>query len=259
MMGVESREVSTLDLARYAHSRADWGVREGLGAVVAAAAEGLPLSLGVRVTTIDWSGPGVRLDTSAGRIEAAAAIVTVPTAVLAQGAIGFTPALPASHGEAIANLPLGIVNKVFFRIEGGRFAGSGPGHFLGSASTSRTCSWLANTGGQPLLMAFFGGELSRELEQRDELTAFARDELKQLFGAGVLDELGATLATGWGGDEFARGSYSAARPGKADSRAQLAMPVAPQLQFAGEACSVNYYGTLYGAWRSGVAAAERLL
>jgi monoamine oxidase len=183
----------------------------------------------------------------------------VPTAVLAQGAIRFTPALPTAHGEAIANLPLGVVNKVFFRIERGRFADPQQRHFLGSVTTSRTCGWFVNTGGQPLLMAFFGGDLSRELEQRNELVDFARGQLKDIFGTEVLGELGAALATGWGRDEFARGSYSAARPGRAHSREQLAAPVAPQLQFAGEACSIEYYGTLFGAWLSGVAAAERLL
>ncbi len=65
-------------------------------------------------------------------------------------------------------------------------------------------------------------------------------------------------ATGWGGDPHALGSYSAARLGHARCREQLALPVSPRLHFAGEACSVNYYGTLYGAWLSGTAAAERL-
>lgn len=259
LMGVESSQVSTVDMDRYDDSHADWGVHEGLGAVVASAAAGLPISLRTRVTAIDWSGPGVRIDSSAGRIEATAAIVTLPTAVLARGAIRFTPSLPAAHEEALASLALGVVNKVFFRIEGGRFAGQETSHFLGSASTSRTCSWQVNCAGQPLLMAFFGGDLSRELEQRDGLVAFARDELRSLFGASVLDELGATLATAWGRDELALGSYSAARPGKAHCREQLALPVAPQLSFAGEACSIHHYGTLHGAWLSGVAAAERLL
>jgi monoamine oxidase len=42
-VGAESRQVSTLDLARYADSDHNWAVREGLGSVVAAAAAGLPI------------------------------------------------------------------------------------------------------------------------------------------------------------------------------------------------------------------------
>ncbi len=258
-VGAESSEVSTVDLHRYADSNDNWAVREGMGAVVAAAARELPITFGAQVKAIDWTHDLVRVDSTHGRIEAAAVIVTVPTTVLARGAIRFTPALPATFDEAFANLPLGDVNKVFFRIDSGRFATDVTRQFLGSDSTSRTCSWQIKAADQPLLMAFFGGNLSRELEARGELIHFARDELRRMFGAAVLDELGAALATGWGRDPYSLGSYSAARPGYAHCREQLALPVSPRLHFAGEACSVEYYGTLHGAWLSGIAAAERLL
>jgi len=256
-VGVESSQASTVDFCRYGDSHNDWAVREGLGAVVAAAADGLPLSLNTVVTAIDWSGASVRLETSQGDVEAARVIVTLPPSVLARGVIRFTPALPPRYEEAFNNLQLGVVNKVFFRIERGRFSNGLPRHFLGSSTTSRTASWLANVADQPLLLAFLGGELSRELEQRGELIAFARDELARLFGAEVLHELGPALATAWGQDPYSLGSYSAARPGCADSREVLATPVSPQLQFAGEAASIHHYGTLHGAWSSGTRAAER--
>ncbi len=258
-VGVEPDQISTVDLARYADSRDNWAVREGLGAVVAHAAHDLPMQLGTEVTAIDWSGPQVRIDTTAGDIEASSVIITVPTPVLARGAIRFTPSLPPGHEEAFANLPLGVCNKVFFRIERGRFADDGTRHFLGSANTTRTASWLVHPADQPLLTAYFGGNLSRELEARGELIDFARDELRRIFGTEVLDGLGPAIATAWGTDPHSLGSYSAAKPGHAHCREQLALPVSPRLQFAGEACSINYYGTIYGAWLSGVAAAERLL
>jgi monoamine oxidase len=258
-VGAESREVSTVDLCRYAESVNDWAVREGLGAVVAAGARGLPITLGAKVTAIDWGGTSVRITGSAGDIEAGAVIITVPPSLLARGAIRFSPALPPAFEDAFANLPLGVCNKVFLRIERGRFADGVPRHFLGSAATSRTCSWMANVADQPLLLAYLGGDLSRELEQRGGLIDFARDELRRVFGAAVLDELGPAIATAWGGDPYSLGSYSAARPGHAHCREQLAMAVSPRVHFAGEACSVNYYGTLHGAWASGSQAAERLL
>jgi len=259
-MGAESRAVSTVDLDRYADSPHNWAVREGLGAVVAAAATDLPVTFGARVTAISWGGPSVRIDSHAGTLEAGAVIVTLPTAVLAQGAVRFDPPLPEGHRTAIESLPLGVCNKVFFRLRAGSHLGDEmPRHFIGSAKTSRTCSWESHPGGQPLLMAYFGGDLSRELEQRGELVPFARDELRRAFGVNALQELDGELCTAWGADPFSLGSYSAARPGCADSRAQLAMPVSDRLQFAGEACAIHHYGTLHGAWLSGVAAAERLL
>lgn len=257
-VGVESHSVSTVDLDNYAESRANWAVREGLGAVVAAAARDLPVQQG-QVTRIDWSGNTLRIDSSAGRLEAAAAIVTIPTALLARGAIAFHPSLPQPHEEAIANLPLGVCNKVFFDLRGAGIAKELPQHFLGSATNSRTCSWSVNSSDQPLLMAYFGGDLSWELEQEGGLEHFAREEFARLFGHDALRQLGPALATAWGSDPLSLGSYSAARPGHAGARAALAAPVSPRLHFAGEACAVHHYGTLHGAWLSGVAAASRLL
>lgn len=257
-VGRESHEISTVDVHRYAESELNWGVHEGLAAVVIAAAHELPVQLGAQVTAIDWRGSTLRLDSSAGRIEAAAVIVTLPTSLLAADAIRFDPPLPLAHREALAALPLGVCNKVFFRIGDG-LAAELPRFFIGSAQTSRTCSWQTRAADQPVLLAYFGGDLSWELEQHGELADFARQELHRMFGADLLRTLGPSLSTAWGTDAFARGSYSAALPGHAQAREQLAAAVSPRLLIAGEACDNAHYGTLHGAWLSGTAAAERLL
>jgi monoamine oxidase len=258
-VGVESEQVSTLDLSRYADSTHNWAVREGLGTVVAHAADGLDVRLRATVTAIDWSSETVRVESSAGTLAARAVIITVPTSVLARGAIRFAPALPAAWREAAENLPLGVANKVFFRLPPGSFQPGDARHFIGRVDTSRTCSYLLFPARQPLLLAYFGGNLSKELEARGELEQFARDELRDIFGTQLIAQLGAARSTTWGTDPCSLGSYSAARPGHAGARAVLAQPVAPNLLFAGEACSTQYYGTLHGAWLSGQAAAQSLL
>ncbi len=144
-------------------------------------------------------------------------------------------------------------------MEEGLLPFAGTTQLIGTDTTSRTASYTVRPAGQPLIAAFFGGELSRELEQRGELAAFASDELKRIFGAELVGGIIATQATGWGSDPWAKGSYSAARPGQADQRAVLAEPVSPTLCFAGEACSREHYGTLHGAWQSGRKAARRLI
>ena len=108
-------------------------------------------------------------------------------------------------------------------------------------------------------MAYFGGDLSAELEASGQLVAFAREQLTSLYGADLVSRIQGEAVTGWGGDPWALGSYSAARPGRADARAVLARPVTPQLLLAGEACSATHYGTLYGAAQSGQSAAQQLL
>lgn len=258
-VGMESRDVSTVDLDRYAESPDNWAVHQGLAAVVAHAAQGLPIHTGVQAMCIHWGGARVRIETSAGDIDAGAVIITVPTSLLARDALRFDPPLPAGHAEAIHALPLGVCNKVFFRLrEGSELLTAPPRHFIGSAQTSRTCSWESHAADQPLLLAYFGGDLSIEMECRGELEHFAREELRGLFGSDIEKDLVASLSTGWGKDPWALGSYSAARPGMADARSRLASPVSPNVLFAGEACDVNHYGTIHGAWLSGVQAASRL-
>jgi monoamine oxidase len=108
-------------------------------------------------------------------------------------------------------------------------------------------------------MGFIGGDLSAELEQRGELETFARDELSGIFGSDFLDGIGRTLSSSWGMDPWSRGSYSAALPGRARAREQLNLPLHERIFFAGEACSIQYFGTIHGAWYSAVGAAERAL
>ena len=259
IMGVESRTVSSLDIARYADSNADWAVAEGLGSVIAGAAEGLVLSLDTTVTAIDWDDDSVRVTTSRGLVEARAAIVTLPTSVLARDAIRFTPALPAAHRHAIESLPLGSNNKVFFRFDDTDLPWHEPTHCLVHADRSRTVHFGIRSADQPLVMTYFGGDLSRELEACGGLADYARDALGQCFGTALATRIQATQVTGWDADPFAGGSYSAALPGCATQREILAAPVSPRLHLAGEACDIHHYGTLHGAWRSGVLAAERLI
>ena len=258
-VGVESGAVSTVDLARYAESTHNWAVAQGLGSVVAHAAAGMPVTLGVQVTAIRWDDKSVRVDTPRGAIRARAAIVTVPTSVMASEDIKFSPHLPPRFGNAFRAIPLGVVNKVFVRVEEEALPFAGTTQLIGADNTSRTASYTVRPAGQPLIAAFFGGELSKELEQRGELEAFACDELQRIFGADLVSGIIATQATGWGQDPWAKGSYSAARPGQADQRAVLGEPVSPTLSFAGEACSREHYGTLHGAWQSGRRAARRVI
>jgi monoamine oxidase len=258
-VGVESTQVSTLDHGRYAESTHNWAVSQGLGSVVAHAAAGLAVTLGAQATTIRWDDKSVRVDTPGGSIDARAAIVTVPTSVLASDDIKFVPRLPARFTNAFEAIPLGVVNKVFLRVQEELLPFAGTTQLIGTDTTSRTASYTVRPAGQPLIAAFFGGELSRELELRGELAGFACDELQRIFGAELVGGIVGTQATGWGQDPWAKGSYSAARPGQADQRAVLSEPVSPALCFAGEACSREHYGTLHGAWHSGRMAARQLI
>ena len=258
-MGVDTVELSTADYTFYEDTEINWAVREGLGSVVATAARGLDVVLACPVLAVDWSGPHVRVTAGQGTIECRAVVVTVPTTLLARGMPRFLPALPLDYDEAFTGLTLGVANKVFVEVEPGALPLAGTVHIVARDTTTRTASVTVRPAGHELVLAFFGGAYARELETTGSLEAAARDELASLFGSDFGRKIGRTTATAWLTDPWARGSYSAARPGFARCRTVLAEPVADRVFFAGEACTPTAYGAIHGAWASGVDAARRIV
>src|SRR6185312_12179731 len=116
----DSDQVSTLDIFNANDTNVDWPIVEGYGALVARYGEGLPVSLATPATRIDWGDRAVAVETAKGMVQARAAVIAVPTNVLASGAIRFDPPLPIVKQEAIHNIPLGNAEKIIFQVEGDR-------------------------------------------------------------------------------------------------------------------------------------------
>ncbi len=256
--GADPDQVSTLDAALYRDTGHNWPVREGYGALVAAHGARLPVRLSTPALAVDWRGPGVRVATPAGSLSARAAIVSLPTTVLAEERVRFTPGLPAAKLAAIEHLPLGVADKVIFRFAGDPF-GLPPDSFVrGRHDTSRTSSLQIRPFGRDIVSCYFGGRFARELEETGTMIEAARAELVNAFGGDVLAHLEEPHATAWFLDPHARGSYSAALPGHGHRRADLAAPLENRLFFAGEACSPDFFSTCHGAHLSGITAADAL-
>lgn len=239
--------------------------REGLGALVARLAEGLPIRLNHAVTRLRWDGPGVTVQGEWGALRAGAAIVTVSTGVLAAGGIRFTPDLPAEVQEAIDGLPLGLLTKYGFRATGEDRLGMAPFHSarrrLG-AEVETAMSWIFWPFGRDQVFGFVGGARAWELakESGAATEAAARADYTAMFGARGAALLGQAVVTDWGTNPLFRGSYTHARPGHHESRALLSRPLGGRrLRFAGEACHSRFAGTVAGAWLSGEAAVRDLL
>jgi monoamine oxidase len=70
----------------------------------------------------------------------------------------------------------------------------------------------------------------------------------------------ATVVSRWLSDPDVASAYSSLRPGGTPAdRARLAAPMAPGLHLAGEHTSVEFPGTMHGAWHSGAHAAQAVL
>jgi monoamine oxidase len=257
--GAELDRVSARDFDRYGDSGVNWRVVEGYGTVIAAHGHGLPVMLGCPVRLIDRRGRRLRMETPNGAITANAAIVTVPTPVLAEEKIVFIPPLPEKT-EAALGLPLGLADKLFLSLADAEEFNK-ESRLFGHTDRSRTGVYHFRPFGRPQIEAYFGGRLAAELEAGGDgaFVDFAVSELVGLFGSDFARRVKPLKLHPWGIDPFSRGSYSYALPGKAECRAALAAPVDDRLFFAGEACSGSDYSTAHGAYLTGVTAAEQVI
>ena len=257
--GARFAEVSILDYDAYRDTEVNWRVVEGYGRLVERLGAGAPVVLDCPVSRVDRTGPVLRLETAKGGVEARAIILTLPTDLIAAEAVRFDPPLPELM-EAAANLPLGLASKLHMTVAD---ADDFPpdSQLWGRADTPDTAGYHLRPFGRPMIEAWFGGDIARQLEADGEAAffAFASDELVHLLGSDMRKRIAPVAASMWGADPWSRGAYSHALPGYAGDRAKLRAPVEDRLFIAGEATSAHFYGTAHGAWLEGERAARETL
>ncbi|RZN07916.1 FAD-dependent oxidoreductase [Bradyrhizobium genosp. SA-3] len=257
--GCELEDMSTLDWDAYEDSDLNWRVRRGYGTLIAAYGAPVTVALSCNVTLVDHSGQRIRLETSRGTLTADKVIVTVPTNLIADETIRFSPPLPAKI-DAAAGLPLGVDDKVTLALDGAE-AFPIEGNLRGATMRTEMGTYHIRPFGQPCIEGFFGGSFARELEDAGEgaIAAQSIDEIAGFLGNDIRRKLRPLYESRWARDPFAGGSYSHALPGHAGDRAVLAEPVDGRLFFAGEATSPNFFTTAHGARDSGERAANEAL
>ncbi|TQF29327.1 NAD(P)/FAD-dependent oxidoreductase [Bradyrhizobium sp. UNPA324] len=257
--GCELKDMSTLDWDAYEDTDLNWRVRRGYGALVSAYGAPCPVALNCNVALIDHSDKRIRIETSQGTLTADKAIVTVPTNLIADGTIRFSPPLP-SKVDAAAGLPLGVDDKVTLALDGAE-AFPKDGNLRGATMRTEIGTYHIRPFGQPCIEGFFGGSFARTLEDSGEgaIAAQAISEIAGFLGNDIRRNLKPLYESRWAHDPFARGSYSHALPGHAGDRAVLAAPVDGRLFFAGEATSPTFFTTAHGARDSGERAAGEVL
>jgi monoamine oxidase len=257
--GADLERVSTRDFQRYHDSGVNWRVVDGYGAVIAAHGQGIPVVFGSPARRIDHSGRRLRVDIADGTVTADAAIITLPSALLAEETLSFIPPLPEKIAAA-SGLPLGLADKLFLSLsDAAEF--DKESRLFGRTDRSGTGVYHFRPFGRPQIEAYFGGPLAAELEAAGEaaFADFAVTELVGLLGSDFARRVKPLDLHRWGSDPFARGSYSHALPGQAQCRGALAAAVDDRLFFAGEACSQHDYSTAHGAYLTGVAAAQQVI
>jgi monoamine oxidase len=260
--GKDFAELSVADVQRASERDVDAYCRQGLGALLAKLAEGLPVQVSTPVIRINTQARGgITLDTAGkGALQARAVIVTASTNVLADGKL--IPDLPKRQLDALNRLRLGHYERIALDIPGNPFGLARDDLVFEKTDGKRTAALLGNVGGSTLAYVDVAGSFGRELAAKGarEMTAFAVEWLDKLFGADMKKAVKRTHATQWAFAPFVQGASSAASVGAQPSRRILMTePLRDRVFYAGEAAHETLWGTVGGAWESGERAADLAL
>jgi monoamine oxidase len=231
----------------------------GYGGYLARLAQGLPIALKRPATRIDWSDPGVRVETVDGTaITARAVIVTLPMMVLRHGP-AFTPALPEAVREAIDGFRPGIYEHAVLHWPSSPFRGADR---LASVVGGRhkPPGLLTRLDGTPFHYFELDLPSCARLDARrsgpNGTRRFVRTVLAEHFGGRALRDLTIPAISEWRHDPWSRGSWAVVPPGHAGARRALHESIADRIWFAGEALSRLQWGTAGGAYEEGERAAR---
>ncbi len=256
--GIEPANFSTLDRYQFVEKGDDLMIPRGYGALLAHYARDIAVRLRTPVSRIRWTARGVTAETGAGAFAARVAIVALPSAVIADGAVIFSPHLPAEVLQAHHDLPLGLMNKVALRFKRNVFPSERTEFWRLRRNDGRGMDYLTRHWDNNVSIGFCAGRLAQEIEAAGEAASIdhALTELTAMLGGDLRRQFDRGAATAWASDPFARGSYSHCLPGRFGARAILTRPVGGRIVFAGEHTEQAAYGTLHGAQLSGLRAAR---
>jgi monoamine oxidase len=258
--GKDLRDMSVVDKARAQDRTTAIACRQGLGTLIARLGEQLPVSLSTPANRILWSKRDVTVETSAGKIVARAAVVTVSSNVLVAGNLKFDPDIPKRMLDAAAKLSLGSYDRIALQMPGNPLGLSRDDILIEQSNSTRTALLYANMGGSSLCTIDVAGSFGRDLSAQGEqaMSAFAVEWLTKLFGSEAGAAVKKSSATRWNAQPFVLGAMSVAAPGAQVSRKILTDPIGC-MYLAGEATHETLWGTIDGAWESGERAAEAAL
>jgi monoamine oxidase len=253
-------QVSSFDFAKAAERNMAAFCKQGFGSLLAGLGQGLNVQLSTPAKTID-NRSSIAVETGKGTINARAAIVTVPTAVVASGGLRFSPDLGHHQIDAFGRMSLGSYDHIAFELLGNPLGLDSDDLVFEKSSDTHTAAILANISGSSLCTIDVAGAFGRDLAAHGEaaMIDFATNWLAGLYGAEIKKAIGRKQATRWNSEPYALGAWSAAVPGSQFARRQLMEPLADNVWYAGEAAHETLWGTVGGAWESGERAADAVL
>ncbi len=225
-------------------------------------AKNLTIEYNISVNRIATDATGVTVSAGSKTWRAGAVVVTVPLGILKANTITFSPALPAAYTAAIGKLAMGVLDKCILKYDTAFWGTSADTFTIVGTDPHEFYQFipLNKAVGLPALVAFNAGSRARALEAKSDaqLQTQMATIINKAFGVNKTPT--GIIATRWGRDPYALGSYSYIPVGGSiQARRTLATPVNTRLVFAGEAYTESDASTVHGAYNSGKAAAKALL
>lgn len=228
--------------------------------------------LNTTVTAIAHDTQHVRLTFGNQNLHVDACVVTVPVSVLQDGGIGFVPALPVEHQEALNSVRLGSYKKIALRLRKPPDSiAAGMNYYLLHEAQARgdpegVWQYYRLPHAPDVLIAHAAGDFAQALDAvtEGEVYNLFKNDIQEACD-GVFFTTGRAM-TNWSRQPGVRGAYSYTAfngggrddPRSLQARVVLRRPIG-RVHFAGEATNLDYYGTLQGAFFEGRRAAEDIL
>jgi len=222
--------------------------------------DGLNIKLEHVVSKVQYDDAGVIVTTDKGEFNSKYVISTVSIGVLQSGDIEFSPALPANKLQAIDNIGMGLMNKLYLIFEDDFWDDVTLLNYVTEDQESMWEFLNLNALGEPILLGFTIGDHSRELEKVSdkEIVDNAMSVLRNMYGEETLEPLDYVRTT-WGVDPYAYGAYSFSKVGMTISDYNaIAAPVDDRVFFAGEGTFMDHTATVHGAYLSGLREAANI-
>ncbi|MDH3305909.1 MAG: FAD-dependent oxidoreductase [Acidimicrobiia bacterium] len=233
----------------------------GYRALVNLLADRVTIRTGEPVWAVRHTADRATVVTSERTFEADRVVVTVPLGVLKAGEMAFDPALSRPKADAIRRLGFGRLEKVVLRF-GEAWWPPGTRRFMVVRDDRAFPAWadLTDHAGAPTLVGFHGAghsEAAMDLTD-DEIVRLALGVIGQATGLEVPAPSSAHV-TRWQEDPYARGSYSYLAVGSGPEDMRALARAEGKVHFGGEATDPEYFGTVHGAFVSGVRVAREIL
>ena len=226
-------------------------------------ARDIQIKLGQVVKEIQRFGTSVKVNSQNSEFSADHVIVTVPLGVLKSKKIIFSPELPQTKIDAINKLGMGVLNKCYLRFSESFWPTDIDWIEYIPEKHGEWTEWVSfkRVSNLPVLLGFNAADRGIEIEvfSDEQIVDSAMKTLRNIYGQAIPDPIDYQI-TRWASDPFSLGSYSYNKLGSnPNMRHELQKNLDNLVFFAGEATNPDYFGTVHGAYLSGLRVAGEVL